>query len=471
MAEISGRWIPLNFVSLAGSARQAGLSAEIYDAMAMDHGYPRIEERLRSSGATYLASSALTSTVAEALKIMALAKRINPALVTLLGGIHPTFMFRELLESSSSVDYIIMGEGEVTLAELLTTLEEGGEPATVPGIAFRRGGEIVLTPRRPLMGCIDDLPMAWDLLEWEEYSYFILPGSRLGAIATSRGCLNSCRFCSQHRFWENSWRGRDPRKVAEELTYLYETYGVNVFLIVDEHPAKDKVRWEELLELLMVRGLPISLIMESRAQDIIRDRGILWKYRKAGVVHISLGAESTDQELLDSLRKEQTGEEVREALILLREEGIVSEASFMVGFPRESPESVKRTLQQAQSLNPDIANFMAFTPWPSMELHGEVGPYILSHDYSRYNLVDPVVQPAAMTLAQVESAINACFRKFNMGKIIEIMTMKDDFRRGYLLRASKLMMGSSFIMKKLAGGMLGTLPGKISEVKKRFGGE
>ncbi len=470
VAEISGRWVPLNFVSLAGASRQAGLSAEIYDAMTLDHGYPEIEERLRESGAAYLASSALTPTIDDALKIMAMAKTINPATVTLLGGIHPTFMYDELLKGPSSVDYIVIGEGEITLRQLLETLEGGGEPGSVPGIAFRRGDEIVRTPPRPLMGSIDDLPMAWDLLEWERYSYFIIPGSRLGAIATSRGCLLSCSFCSQQKFWGNSWRGRDPRKVVDELAALHETYGVNLFLIADEQPTKDRERWETLLELLIARGLPISFLMESRAPEIIRDQDILWKYRSAGVVHISLGVESGEQETLDSLRKEQTFDQVRRALNLIQEEGIVSEASFMVGFPQETPESVKRTLQQAQELNPDIANFMAFTPWPFMALQGEIEARLRSDDYRRYNLVDPVVQPAAMTLSQVESAINACFRKFNMGKIIDIMTMKDDFRRGYLLRASKLMMSSPFIMKKLGIGMLGSLPAKVAEVKKRFGG-
>ena len=210
--------------------------------------------------------------------------------------------------------------------------------------------------------------------------------------------------------------------------------------------------------------------METRAADIIRDGDILGKSRQAGVVHISIGAESGEQALLDSLRKEQTGDEVREALNLLRREGIVSEASFMVGFPQENTESVKQTLRYAQSLNPDIANFMALTPWPYTPLHGEVAPHIRSDDYGRYNLVEPVIQPAGMSLSQVESGINSCFRIFNMGKIIDIMTMKDDFRRGYLLRASKLMMGSPFIMKKL-GGVLGSIPAKVSQMKKRFSGE
>jgi anaerobic magnesium-protoporphyrin IX monomethyl ester cyclase len=150
-------------------------------------------------------------------------------------------------------------------------------------------------------------------------------------------------------------------------------------------------------------------------------------------------------------------DESKQALMLLREHGIVSETSFMLGFPDETNASVKRTLQQAQEYNPDIANFLALTPWPYADMYADIKPYIRQWDYAKYNLIDPIVEPREMSMLQIEVAIVDCFRKFNMGKIIEIMTMKDDFRRGYLLRASKLMMGSSFIVRKLGVGLLGKI--------------
>jgi len=457
VAEVIGRWIPLNFVYLAGAARQAGLVAGIYDAAAKNHGYPEIEKHLRGMTADYVATTAMTATINDAVTTLELAKRINPGTVTILGGIHPTFMHDEVLASSSAVDYIIVGEGEAILRHLLEVLERGGDPATVPGVVFRREGAVVKTGRRPPMEDLDSLPAAWDLLEWEEYSYFIIPDSRLGAISTSRGCNHDCTFCSQQKFWAKTWRARNPRYVVDELEHLHAAYQVNVFLITDEYPTKDRERWEHLLDLLIERNLPIHILMETRPEDIIRDKDIMRKYRAAGIVHISIGVEATDQATLDAVRKGMHSDAAAQAIEVIHEQGIVSETSFIIGFPDETPEHIKETMKLVRRYNPDNANFMALTPWPYSEMYEDVKPFIRQWDYSKYNLVDPVVEPKGMSMLQVDVALADCFRKFYMSKILDVMTMKDDFKRGYLLRATKLFMSSPFVMRKLGVGLLGKI--------------
>lgn len=468
VVEIAGRWIPLNFVYLGGAARQAGLEAEIYDAMTKDHGYPEIEKRFRESMADYVASTAITATVNDAIKTLELVKQVKPGTVTILGGIHPTFMYEEVLNSSASVDYIVLGEGEITLYHLLSVLEVGGDPTTVPGIAFRQGDKIVRTPERCFMESLDDLPAAWDLLDWQDYTYHFIPDSRLGAISTSRGCDRDGIFCTQQKFWNKTWRARDPDRVATELEHLYTTYGVTVFLIADEYPTRDRERWETLLDAVIAKELPVYLLLETRARDIIRDREIIWKYRKAGIVYISIGIQATDQATFDFIGNEMVVDESKQALDLIHEQGIVSEASFMLGFPDESSPSVKSTYQLAQHYNPDNANFLSFTPWPYADRYAEVKQYIREWDYSKYNLVDPIIEPKKMSMLQVEVALAECYRKFYMGKIIEVISMKDDFKRGYMIRATKLFMGSPFIFKKMSIGMLGKIPAKIEEVKRKF---
>jgi anaerobic magnesium-protoporphyrin IX monomethyl ester cyclase len=469
LADVLGRWIPLNFVYLAGAARQAGLDAEIYDALNKQHGYPEIEQQLRQSAADFVASSALTATVPDAIKVLELAKQVNPGAVTLLGGVHPSFMYREVLQSPA-VDYVVIGEGEATVRELLEQLAAGSDPGSVPGLAFLRDGELVKTPPRPLLQDIDRLPAAWDLLDWETYSYQVLPNSRLGSISTSRGCDHDCIFCSQQQFWAKSWRARDPQAVVDELEQLHRNYQVNVFQVTDEYPTRDPGRWEAILDLLIARELPISLLLEARAPDLVRDRDIIWKYRKAGVIHVSIGVEGKEQESLDRMKKELTLKQVKQALELLRGHSIVSEISFVLGFPEETFQSVAQTLKFAQTLNPDNANFLAITPWPYSELYRELGEQVREHDYARYNLIDPVVEPRQMSLQQVEIALVDCFRKFYMGKIFEVMTMKDEFRRGYMVRATKLIMGSPFIFKKFGLLVRGMVPSKIEAMKQKFGG-
>ena len=460
----------MGLVYLAGAARQAELGVEIYDAVAKGHGYPEIERQLQISRPEYVATTAMTATIADAVKTLELAKRVTPDCVTILGGIHPTFMYEEVLTTSPAVDYIVIGEGEVTLRHLLEQLESDGDPETVPGIAFRRGESIVTTGRRPLMEDLDDLPMGWDLLEWSDYYSLAIPDSRLGAISTSRGCDQSCAHCSQQLFWEKSWRPRNPQKVADELEYLYSTYQITVFMITDEYPTRDRGRWESFLDAIIGKNIPVYLLMETRAPDILRDRDILWKYRKAGIIYVSVGIETADEAMFDRLNKGMNLADTAQVFELLREHEIVSEASFMLGLPDETPDTIKKTMQLANQFNPDIANFFTFTPWPYSADYAEHLPSVQGGDYRKYNMVDTVLEPRNMSALQVEVASADCYRRFYMSKIMEFMTMKASFKRDYLMRITKLFMSSNFVMRKLGVGILGKIPAKFAEVKNKFKG-
>ena len=149
------------------------------------------------------------------------------------------------------------------------------------------------------------------------------------------------------------------------------------------------------------------------------------------------------------------------ALELIHEQGIVSETSFIIGFPDETPEHIKDTMKLVRHYNPDNANFMALTPWPYSDMYEDVKQYIRQWDYSKYNLVDPVLEPKNMSMLQVDVALADCFRKFYMSKILDVMTMKDDFKRGYLLRATKLFMSSPFVIRKLGIGIMGKIKLKV----------
>lgn len=447
VVDVVGRWLPLGFVYLAGAARAAGLDAGIYDARTKNHSFSDIEQTFRKTDASYIAVTAITSTIDVSIKILEAAKAANPHVITILGGIHPTFCYEEVLNATTVVDFVICGEGEATLTELLRTLDDGDDFSGIPGLAFRRDGTVVKTSARPLIGAIDELTAAWDLVEWQDYTYFVIPDSRLGAISTSReGGTDAGR--------EQRRRVRDHRRVVAEIAHLNETYGVNVFLIADEHLTGERGWWEQFLDLLIELGLSIYLLVESRCADIIRDRDIAWKYRKAGVVHMYLPVETTGHAAADD----------KTALDILRENGIVSEASFIIGLPEETRQSIEYSFRVAQYLNPDNVQFLPLTPWPYSDLYTDVKRYIKVCDYSKYNLIDPVIAPEKMSLLQVDVAIVDCYRKFYMGKLVEVMTMKDVFKRDYLMKAMKLIMGSPFILKKLGMGTLGKVPAKIEEM-------
>lgn len=448
VVEVAGRWIPLQFVYLAGAARAAGFECEIYDAMSLDAGHADIGKKLDDARPDVVCVSSITATYPDALEVARAAKLRGAT--TILGGVHPTFMWRDAL-ADGGVDYVVAGEGEETLVDLLRCLAAGDDPGKVAGIAFVQDGVARRTPPRARLASLDPLPMAFDLLDWGTYTYFVKPGSRLGAVSTSRGCTYTCGFCSQTQFWERSWRSRAPECVADEIAHLRRQHGVDVVLLTDEYPTGDRPRWEAFLDRMIALDLGVDLLMETRVPDIVRDRDILWKYAKAGVVHVYVGIEATDQATLNLVNKEATVDEGKLALQLLSAHDLVSETSFVLGFPGETPEHVKETLALAKEYDPDFAHFLAIAPWPYASMWKELEPYVVSRDYRRYNLIDPVVKPKAMTLSDIDDAIIDCYRSFYFSKGKQLLAMQPGFRREYVYRSMKLIMNSSFVRKKMLG--------------------
>jgi anaerobic magnesium-protoporphyrin IX monomethyl ester cyclase len=449
VVEVAGSWIPLYLVYAAGSAREAGFEAEIYDAMTKNVGYDEIRSKIEESKPDFVAISSITCTVPDSIKVLELAKSVDPGIKTIMGGVHPSFMYDEMFSFTSCLDYIVRDEGEITLPELLKAAVAGGPLAGIKGIVYKDAGQVVATPRRPFIQNFDAQPMGWELLDWEDYSYYIIPGSRLGAVCTSRGCEHECTFCSQQKYWNKTWRGRSPEDVVGEMELLNTRYGVNVVLLTDDYPTPDRARWEKILDLLIKKNMDMKVLMETRAEDILRDRDILYKYRQAGIIHIYVGTEATSQESLDYIKKGLSIKESKEALNLLRETGIVTETSMILGLPGETEESIAQTLRLAIEFNPDFAHFLAIAPWPYADIYNELKEHIQVTDYRKYNLIDPVVKPKSMTLEEIDEAIIRCYKTFYTKKLSEMLDEKDGFKKNYMITSTKLIMTTSFIKKKM----------------------
>ena len=475
VVEIAGKWIPLYLVYIAGTLREAGYDVTIYDAMTKDVGHAEIEAEVRRVKPHYVGLSSITCTLPDAVECVKRVKAIDPQIVTVMGGIHPTFMPEEVFELAPELDYIIRGEAEKTLPEFFEALEAGrvgDELKEIRGIAYRDvGGKTVRTTDRPLMTSeeLDNLPKAFDLLDWSEYPYYMVKDSTMGALDTSRGCTKDCSFCSQRLFWKQSWRPRSPESLMRDIEEQMR-HGATVFLLTDDYPTLDPERWETFLDLVIESGHDIYFLMETRAEDIIRDRDILHKYRQAGVIHIYVGTEATDEEKLALYRKEMKPSEAGEAFALLDSHGIITETSMILGTPDETQESVKRTLELAIKNNPDFCHFLAISPWPYADLYGHLEPHVAVHDYRKYNLIDPIVKPLAMTLEEVDRAIIDCYREFYMNKFKQIVNLEDEFKREYILESTRRIMQNSFIVNKL-GSLEGSIPDEVKAEMAKIGVE
>lgn len=465
VVEAAGRWPHLGFIYVAGHCRAAGFEVEIYDAMTKDHDLATIQKHIAHVQPDFVGSTAYTSSLYAAVDVLRAAKEVNPRIHTLLGGIHANFCYREVLEDFPAVDFVIRGEGEISTPELLQCLANDGDPGKVHGIAYRNAGTVTATAPRPLIADMDTLQPAWDLVDWPDYTLSVLPGSRLGLVNFSRGCINGCTFCSQHKFWRQTYRARLPEAFVQEIEYLRDTYGVNVVMLSDEWPTRIRERWEQVLDLLIKRRTGVYLLLETCVGDIIRDEDILDKYRKAGVLHIYVGVEATSQGRLEEFKKDIKCEESYRALKLIREAGMISECSFVLGTPGETRETVEETLKLAKHYNPDFGHFLLLAPWPYADLYEDVKDHITEQDYSKYNFVHPIIRPTAMSETEIMDCLLDCYRRYYMDKLTDYANESDPVRRDYLMQSMRVIVDNSFLHQHAHG--LGEMPKEIRKLLAR----
>lgn len=453
VVESAGTWLNVGFVYIAGALRAAGYEVDYYDAMSLWHKWPEIQKRMEDFRPDVIATTAFTASIVDAVKLCALAKEVNPRVLTVVGNVHATFCYDELLTGGKSpVDYIVRGEGEVTLPMLLTCLNAKGDPATVPGLAFHRDGKVHATPKAPYIQNLDLLPTAWDLVEWPIYTYRAKKNARLAIVSSSRGCQQKCSFCSQQLFWAQTWRARTPENFVTELETLSGEFGVEVAMLADEIPTFDRERWERILDLMIERKVPVKLLMETRVDDILRDADLMDKYRIAGVEHIYVGVEAGSQATLDLFKKDLLVEQSKKAIDLINDADIVSETSFVLGLPDDTTESIAETVELAKHYNPDMGFFLAIAPWPYAELYPELEPYLATKDYRKYNLVEPVIKPKHMTLKELEMELGKASQKFFMHKFQHLHELSS-WKQEFMVSVLDLLINHSYLAGQMKSAM------------------
>ncbi|MCA9764689.1 MAG: radical SAM protein, partial [Gemmatimonadetes bacterium] len=165
-----------------------------------------------------------------------------------------------------------------------------------------------------------------------------------------------------------------------------------------------------------------------------RDEELLPLYRRAGLVHVSLGTEAASQMNLDLFRKETTIEQNKRAIQLLKQNGMVAEAQFIMGMENETKETIEETYQLALDWDPDMANWNMYTPWPFAELFEELGDRVEVRDYSKYNFVTPIMKPEAMDREDVLKGVLRCYARFYMRKtFLGYPFIRDKFKRRYMM--------------------------------------
>jgi anaerobic magnesium-protoporphyrin IX monomethyl ester cyclase len=434
-AEIAGNWPPSWVPYVGGALKTAGFTEiRFIDAMSNHIEDGELAEQIRAYQPDVVLATAITPMIYKSQNTLRLVKEICPNAKAIMGGVHPTYMYREVLHEAPWVDYIIRGEGEEITVNLLRSIANGTDERDkheILGIAFLEAGKVVATPAHPPIKDLNTLTPDWSLLDWDKYIYTPL-NTRVAVPNYARGCPFRCRFCSQWKFWRK-YRSRSPKQFVDEIEQLVKDYKIGFFILADEEPTINKSRFVALCNELIDRNLNVHWGINTRVTDVLRDEKELSLYRKAGLVHVSLGTEAAAQLNLNVFRKETTIADNKRAVQLLRQNGILAEVQFIMGLPNECPETIEETYRMARDWQADMANWNMYTPWPFSELFQDVADKVEIRDYSHYNFVTPIIKPDNMTREDLLKGVLRNYARFYGWKFWEYWFEKDPFKRRYLL--------------------------------------
>jgi anaerobic magnesium-protoporphyrin IX monomethyl ester cyclase len=352
---------PLGLLSVGGPLIDEGHQVTLVDADLENLPVAEVVRRVvaLAPGAVLLGHSGSTSGHPSAAALFRALRAALPESHLVYGGVFPTYHWREVLADEPAVDVIVRGEGEVTAVRLMHALEVGESLEKVRGIAFRREGLATATLAAAALHDLDSVRVGWELIDFARYTYW--GDQRAVVVQLTRGCPHRCNYCGQRGFWTR-FRHRDPKRFAAEVARLHREHGVQVFNFADENPTASRQVWRDFLEALVAEDVKVTLVGSTRADDIVRDADLLPLYRRAGVARFLLGMENTDEATLARIGK---GSEVavdREAIRLLRAHGIISLATWVVGFEDETAGSYLRGLRQLLSYDPDQIQMLYATP-------------------------------------------------------------------------------------------------------------
>ncbi|HSL47407.1 MAG TPA: magnesium-protoporphyrin IX monomethyl ester anaerobic oxidative cyclase [Anaerolineales bacterium] len=382
---------PLGLLSIGGPLIDRGHEVRLLDAEFGPMAFEDIvTETLRYHPAlVLLGHSGSTSGQPIISAVTRLLRQQNQSIKIVIGGVFPTYHWREILETEPQIDCIVCGEGEETIVHLVDAMESGSPLELVKGIAFRRDGTIIKTSPAPPVKDLNAYRVGWELMGDYHYTYW---GKRKAVVLQfSRGCPHSCSYCGQSLFW-NTWRHRDPQLLAEEIEMLHKKYGVEVINFADENPAANQKEWKKFLEALILKNLNLILVGSIRADTIVRDAEHLHLYKKAGFERFLLGIENYNETVLKKIKKGGSMTKDRQAIELLRKHNILSMATYVVGFGEETIRSFYNSLQQLLLYDPDQIQLLYVTPHKWTPYYEEIkDKQILQPDQSKWDYKHQVI--------------------------------------------------------------------------------
>ena len=394
---VANRMAPLGLLSIAAYLEQKGHAVSVVDCLGPGgtKNNDAHVQRILQENPHMVGFSATTSGFLDGYDLAVRIKARRPHVKTVFGGVHISALGATLLDGYEAIDYLCMGEGEATLAELAS----GKNPAHVNGLVWRDQGQGVSNPPRPQMPDLDDLPFpAYEKLSGFPkgynlplFSYIRTPGA---TMVTSRGCPYQCSFCDRSVF-SRGYRYNSAAYVYAHAAYLNRRFGVRHINIYDDLFTAHRNRITEFCSLLVSKPLDVQFNCAVRVGHC--DDELLEMLKSAGFLQLSLGIETGDENQMAVHKPGVHLEAVRDTVRRIQEKGLRAKGLFMMGLPGETVASIQKTTAFTLSLGLDDMNMSKFTPFHGAPLWGSIRDQgSLDEDWRKMNCLNFVFIPGSI---------------------------------------------------------------------------
>ncbi len=369
---------PLGTTYAASYLRASGNSVSLFDTNLRSNPHAieaTIKEQkprflaIYDDGFNYLTKMCLTTMREAAFDMIAIGKKYNCTVIVCSSD--STDHYDKYLDAGA--DYIIQGEGEVTLKELIDHIKEGEAPTLIQGLVYREQDATRVNPKRAVFKELDEFPMpAWDLVDVDAYKnvWAVKQKEFTLNIATTRGCPFKCNWCAKP-IYGNRYNSHSPKYIADHIGYLKEQYGVTNFWMCDDIFGL-KPNWvQEFNTELKKRELSISYVIQSRV-DLLLKEDTIDALAESGLKEVWVGAESGSQKILDAMDKGITIEQIHKATHLLKEKGVRVAFFIQFGYLDETKEDITKTIDMIRELLPDNIGVSVSYPLPGTKFYDKV---------------------------------------------------------------------------------------------------
>ena len=441
--EERGTYPPIGLLYIAAYLKEHGpknLELKVIDAILENMNYQKIKDVIRKENPDVVATQALTFTLIDSLKIVKIAKQVNPKIVTVIGGRHCDIYPEETI-CFKSLDYIIRGEGEISFTQLIKNLDKENELSRIPGLTFKtKRGIINNAPH--LIENLDALPFpARDLTRYRKYRFLLAKNSIFTTLITSRGCPYACTFCDEGR---KKFRALSASRIVDEIIECKKKLGIDTFFIFDSTFTINRQRVLDFCDQLIKRK--VNIVFDIRSRIDLIDEKMLGKLKEAGCIRIQYGVESGNDKILKNINKLITVEQTKRVINKTKECGFEILCDFMIGLPGEREKEIMDTINLSLNLPIDYAHFTITTPYPNTKLYYDGIKKGLFNDYWSEFSIHPEIN--------FESRVwEENFSKKELTNYLSLAYSKFYKRPHYLWQQILKIKTSGELFRKMKGGL------------------